>query len=466
GTNLPDAFHKYAIAAQFEKGCTGGYAGDYCFKEGPAYTTFVGSLPPVQGSIAANPGTFNGSINNNYAINWVGLPTTGSPYQVTLNNTAAGGQLRGSLVCDTGSALTITPFAAVVGAGVSTVLNSFNASGCTRVVAVITNQQQTAGNPTSVTANSYTLALSNVVSTPTSTPVPSTATPTNTPVPPTATNTTVPPTATATNTPVPPTATATNTPVPPTATKTSTPVTPATATNTSVSPTATKTSTPVTPATATNTPVPPTATKTATPATATKTPVPATATKTPVPPTATKTPVPPTATSTPVKVNGQLNQVSFDVTSFTTAPDATYPVQSPKGVVIATLKVKNEDRSLRNVSFRVVSLTQGNYLLNADGGPGQVGSKLSVPNNALPGGNQRWDKNELVTQNFRLGLLSTKSFLFQVDVYANKVTVTAAGAESPTSAETEELVGSFLVDANPEAVIRPANQIYLPLINK
>ncbi|MCX6049017.1 MAG: hypothetical protein NT075_28280, partial [Chloroflexi bacterium] len=38
GTNLPDAFHKYAIAAQFEKGCTGGYAGDYCFKEGPAYT--------------------------------------------------------------------------------------------------------------------------------------------------------------------------------------------------------------------------------------------------------------------------------------------------------------------------------------------------------------------------------------------------------------------------------------------
>lgn len=217
GTNLPDAFHKYAIAAKFEKGCSGGYAGDYCFEEGPDYVTFMGGLPPAHGAIAANPGTYNGSIKNHYATNWITLPTSGSPYKVTLSNTAAGGQLRGSLVCDTGSALTITPFAAVVGAGNATVINSFTASGCTSVVAVITNQQQTSGNPASCTTHSYTLALSAAGSTPTAT-----STPTNTPVGSTATATNTP-----TNTPVGSTATATATPTPgtPTATATISPTT-------------------------------------------------------------------------------------------------------------------------------------------------------------------------------------------------------------------------------------------------
>lgn len=165
GTNLPDAFHKYAIAAKFEKACSGGYAGDYCFEEGPDYVAFMeDTLPPVQGSIAANPGTYTGSINNNYAVNWVSLPTTGGPYKVTLSNTAAGGSLRGSLVCDTGTSLTVAPFAAVVGTGNSTSIGAFDTTGCTSVVAVITNQEQTAGNPTSCTLQGYTLAVSTVQS--------------------------------------------------------------------------------------------------------------------------------------------------------------------------------------------------------------------------------------------------------------------------------------------------------------
>ncbi|MBX3009965.1 MAG: hypothetical protein KF832_00615 [Caldilineaceae bacterium] len=241
GTNLPDAFHHYAIAAKFEKGCTGGYAGLYCLEEGPDYTTFVGSLPPMHGAIAANPGTYNGSIRNHYAANWISLPTSGSPYQVTLNNTGSGGQLRGSLVCDTGSTLTVVPFPTVVGTGTATTINSFNASGCTSVVAVITNQEQLSGNPSSTTATSYTLAVSAATSTPTSTP-----TPTNT-----ATNT---PTATPTNTSVLPTNTPTDTPTSAPAPATNTPTD--TPTNTPVPPTSTPTDTP------TNTPVPPTSTPT------------------------------------------------------------------------------------------------------------------------------------------------------------------------------------------------------------
>ena len=112
----------------------------------------------MQGSIAAVGGSYNGSVADNYALNWVSLPTSGGPYTVTLQNTSAGGQLRASVVCDTGSALSVTPLPAVVGTGVSSSLGSFNPSGCSSVVAVITNQSQTANNPTSCTARSYQLS--------------------------------------------------------------------------------------------------------------------------------------------------------------------------------------------------------------------------------------------------------------------------------------------------------------------
>jgi hypothetical protein len=160
GTTLADAFHRYAIAARFSKSCGAGYAAPYCFKEGAAYVAFEGSLPSIQGSIAANPGVFAGRIRNQYAANWVNLPTAGSPYQVTLHNMSGGGQLRGSLVCDTGSAFTITPFPSVVGAAGSTAINSFNATGCVTVAAVLTNQEQSSSKAVSADLQPYSLTVS------------------------------------------------------------------------------------------------------------------------------------------------------------------------------------------------------------------------------------------------------------------------------------------------------------------
>jgi len=167
GKNLADLFHNYAIAARFSKACGAGYAAAYCFEEGADYIAAVGAPTPIQGSITTNTGAFTGSINNHYAANWIDLPLSASPYRVTFSNTATGGQLRGSLVCDTGSAFTVTPFASVIGAGGSTSINSFNTTGCTNAVAVITNQEQTSGNPGSVPTHSYTLALSAPEATPT-----------------------------------------------------------------------------------------------------------------------------------------------------------------------------------------------------------------------------------------------------------------------------------------------------------
>lgn len=156
GTNLADAYHAYAIAAKFNKTCGGSYVYPYCFEEAAGYLA-TGGATTVQGSIATVGGSYSGSVADNYALNWISLPTSGSPYTVTLQNTSAGGQLRASVVCDTGSALSATPLPAVVGAGASSSLGSFNPSGCSSVEAVITNQSQSANNPSSCTSRSYQL---------------------------------------------------------------------------------------------------------------------------------------------------------------------------------------------------------------------------------------------------------------------------------------------------------------------
>jgi len=244
--NLNDAFHKYAIAAKGSKACGAGYPAPYCFEEGAAHlASKSGTLIANHGTVAANPGSYTGSIRDHYAINFVGLPNSGT-YKVSLQNTASGGELRGTVVCDTGSTYNITAFPAVASASQTTEIGSFNATGCSSVVAIITNQAKTAGNPATCTSHSYQLA---VAAPSANTPTP-TATSTDTPVAPTNTPTATPvaPTATSTNTPVAPTDTPTATPVAPSNTSTATP----TATNTPAAPSNTPTATP------TDTPVPPT----------------------------------------------------------------------------------------------------------------------------------------------------------------------------------------------------------------
>lgn len=180
GTNLADAYHAYAIAVRFNKPCTGGYSYPYCLEEGPAYVTYAGT-PAQHGSIAAIGGSYNGGLRDNYALNWIRLPSSGGSYQVTLNNTSGGGQLRLSVVCDTGSTLLINPLPAVVGPGGSSTLGYFNPAGCVSVFAVITNQAQTSADPSGCTSRSYQL-LTAAVPLATNTPTP-TATFTPTPYP-------------------------------------------------------------------------------------------------------------------------------------------------------------------------------------------------------------------------------------------------------------------------------------------
>ena len=123
----------------------------------------MGGTPANNASIAAVPGSYTSSIRDNYAINWVGLPTTGGPYAVTLNNTAAGGQLRASIVADpTGTrtgTLDVKELPTVVNAGESRALCYTPPGAPNSVVAVITNQFQAAADPSAATLDSYSLAV-------------------------------------------------------------------------------------------------------------------------------------------------------------------------------------------------------------------------------------------------------------------------------------------------------------------
>jgi hypothetical protein len=161
GTNLPDAFHAYAIAAKFIRGCGNGYSLPYCFQEAAEYRTSVGGIPAVQRTISASDGSASASIEDNYAINWVRLPATGAPYRVSLSNNGASGAgaMRATVVCDTNSGFRMSGLPSVISGGQATTLASFDPAGCADVVAVITNQAQTDANPDQSLSRPYTMTL-------------------------------------------------------------------------------------------------------------------------------------------------------------------------------------------------------------------------------------------------------------------------------------------------------------------
>lgn len=105
-------------------------------------------------------------------------------------------------------------------------------------------------------------------------------------------------------------------------------------------------------------------------------------------------------------------------------PDPNYPIGlNPAGVYTLTLTLQLNAGSTpqHNVFFQVMTLSNNNFLLNADGQPGQAGAQLSVPDASLPGGNSLWDPpppSDLLIQAFRIGLSNLNKFQFFIDVYS------------------------------------------------
>ena len=146
--------------------------------------------------------------------------------------------------------------------------------------------------------------------------------------------------------------------------------------------------------------------------------------------------------------------------SSSTTPDSTYPSQSTAGVLVARLALKNNGSTIDNLYFRVNILNNNNWLLNADGVPGQLGSRLTVPNSDLPGGNNVWELNATFSQDFRIGVMVASKVQFKADVYA-ATGVTAAGA----AGNGDELLGSYYIELDPTAP-DGAHVIFLPAVSK
>lgn len=152
GANLSDTFHNFAITSRFNRTCP--QDGPYCYEEAAGYVDQAGNVSST-GSIAAVGGSYEGSLQDNYAINWVDLPKEGI-YPLIFENKSAGGEFRISIVADTGSQLQVTAFPSIVaGNNIVTLADYEPPAGSNSVVAVITNQHKTADNPSSCTSNPY-----------------------------------------------------------------------------------------------------------------------------------------------------------------------------------------------------------------------------------------------------------------------------------------------------------------------
>jgi hypothetical protein len=128
---------------------------------------------------------------------------------------------------------------------------------------------------------------------------------------------------------------------------------------------------------------------------------------------------------------------------------------APAGVYSITGTFANNSSSpFTNLYFIVTQLTGGNLLLNADGGPGGVGARLSVPSAAL-GSDGVLIPGESFSQLFRIGLQQNQAFSFRVDLYAGgggplPDARLATLATTPTSIYLASIRGTF----NPVAMYR------------
>ncbi len=112
----------------------------------------------------------------------------------------------------------------------------------------------------------------------------------------------------------------------------------------------------------------------------------------------------------PVLINDLLSLQNL-TTSYNPADN-----RAPAGVYTITATWKNiSSVDITDIHTVVMVLSGGHVLLNADGGPGGVGSILSVPPEAL--GDGTLQPGETFTLSYEIGLVRRERFNFFVDVY-------------------------------------------------
>lgn len=156
------------------------------------------------------------------------------------------------------------------------------------------------------------------------------------------------------------------------------------------------------------------------------------------------------------------------VRSFSASPDGTYPAQSTDGVLSITPyytlqsgglfrgegPTLQDTGSYENIKFVFpligpepsllgngpsIVILERNFILNADGGPGQNGATISPPNSSLPGGNSQWNPGETLTPQFRIGLMNPNRPRFTLSVNILGTPVSPAYHAQSAAAEPQLL---------------------------
>lgn len=154
-TTLAAAYHDASIALRFLVNCAS-TPRRYCLEEGPNNAA-AGGPNDDHANLGASD-SLSRQIPNNFALNWIGLPTGGGPLGVTVTHDGGVGVLKVSVACRAGAAVTVTPVGTATS---STDANAtINTSTCDAATAVISNVKQTSPTPNSITKTDYTISTS------------------------------------------------------------------------------------------------------------------------------------------------------------------------------------------------------------------------------------------------------------------------------------------------------------------
>ena len=154
-TTLPKAYHDAAIALRFNVGCSM-TPKKWCLEEGANYVAYAGANMNT-GAIGTIGDAYAGKVSNDYALDWIGIPQDQGAFDLKVNATSGGGKLRTSVVCRAGDQLTLLAPTKVAAGSKDATFAGLDPTGCDAVVAVITNENQTGGSPSTVTNANYDL---------------------------------------------------------------------------------------------------------------------------------------------------------------------------------------------------------------------------------------------------------------------------------------------------------------------
>jgi len=160
GTTMATAYHHAGIALRFDVPCGGTTPEPYCLREGPAYVS-AGGPESDDSTLSAVGDSASLSVANDFATQWVGLPSgsISDSYPVNVTVSPGGlGLLTVSLVCLTGSDIAVTTLGTATASSPVATSGPYDATTCDAVTAVISDVKETSTSPSTKSTTGFNIS--------------------------------------------------------------------------------------------------------------------------------------------------------------------------------------------------------------------------------------------------------------------------------------------------------------------